>query len=485
MKLMKSLLLGTAAGFAAVAGDQAADLPVRKAAPVEYVRICSLGGGVFVGYVVPGTDVCLRVGGFARWQYTAGSSYNTLFNVGSGVYGPRTFVGGATQSGAYGVRGYGQRFAGQYAVGAVQLDARTQTEYGLLRSFADIRADAGFGGGGAFIDKAWVQLGGFQAGKYQSYFDFYADAFNNIGTLGSDHSVVGAACTAIFGNFSAAISFEDLNTNWGSPGYFGLGSVLDPAGVPVGGFGYGSAFANTTAGGYRVPDVVARLLYADSWGQVQLTGALHQLRASSTVWDVNDLGGGNTVVTTTGEINDDTKYGWAVQGGLKLNVPSFGPGDALYLQAAYTQGALTYVGAGGTYGFGKVTQIAYGADGLPNNSGSIELTTGWNALAAFQHTFTPTLSAALWGSYTAIDYGSDVFNGTGTINGAGLTGRDFNYWQVGAQANWSPVKNFTVSGTVNYVALEASRLAIDSELEVPFKKTSNGVAFAVRVQRDF
>ena len=41
MKMVKSLLLGSAAGVAAVAGAQAADLPV-KAAPVHYVKICTL-----------------------------------------------------------------------------------------------------------------------------------------------------------------------------------------------------------------------------------------------------------------------------------------------------------------------------------------------------------------------------------------------------------------------------------------------------------
>ena len=41
MKMVKSLLLGSAAGLAAVTGAQAADMPV-KARPVEYVRICSL-----------------------------------------------------------------------------------------------------------------------------------------------------------------------------------------------------------------------------------------------------------------------------------------------------------------------------------------------------------------------------------------------------------------------------------------------------------
>ena len=44
MKLVKSLLLGSAAGFAAVAGAQAADLPMTKAAPVDYVRVCSVHG---------------------------------------------------------------------------------------------------------------------------------------------------------------------------------------------------------------------------------------------------------------------------------------------------------------------------------------------------------------------------------------------------------------------------------------------------------
>jgi len=46
MKMVKSLLLGSAAGLAAVSGTQAADLPV-KAKPVEYVKICSLYGDSF------------------------------------------------------------------------------------------------------------------------------------------------------------------------------------------------------------------------------------------------------------------------------------------------------------------------------------------------------------------------------------------------------------------------------------------------------
>ncbi|MBN8937876.1 MAG: porin, partial [Rhizobiales bacterium] len=49
----QSLLLGTAAGFIAIAGAQAADLP-GKAAPAEYVRICDTYGAGF--FFIPGTD---------------------------------------------------------------------------------------------------------------------------------------------------------------------------------------------------------------------------------------------------------------------------------------------------------------------------------------------------------------------------------------------------------------------------------------------
>src|SRR5204863_1320812 len=59
MKMVKSLLLVTAAGLVAVSGAQAADLPV-KAKPVEYVKVCSLYGAAY--YYVPGTNTCFKMG---------------------------------------------------------------------------------------------------------------------------------------------------------------------------------------------------------------------------------------------------------------------------------------------------------------------------------------------------------------------------------------------------------------------------------------
>jgi hypothetical protein len=86
MKMVKSLLLGSAAGLVAVAGAQAADLPV-KAKPVQYVKICSLYGVGF--YYIPGTDMCIKIGGWVRaeaaWNVNGSST-----NVQNGFVGNNT-----------------------------------------------------------------------------------------------------------------------------------------------------------------------------------------------------------------------------------------------------------------------------------------------------------------------------------------------------------------------------------------------------------
>ena len=70
MKMVKSLLLGSAAALVAVTAGQAADLPV-KAKPVEYVKVCSLYGAGF--YYMPGTDMCIKIGGWVRAEATWGN----------------------------------------------------------------------------------------------------------------------------------------------------------------------------------------------------------------------------------------------------------------------------------------------------------------------------------------------------------------------------------------------------------------------------
>ena len=84
MKMIKSLVLGSAAGLLAMGGAQAADLPV-KAKAVEYVRICSLYGAGF--YYIPGTDTCIKIGGYIRAEvnYHGGNSDGPFWSGDPGV----------------------------------------------------------------------------------------------------------------------------------------------------------------------------------------------------------------------------------------------------------------------------------------------------------------------------------------------------------------------------------------------------------------
>jgi Porin subfamily len=124
MRMFKSLVLGSAAGLLAMGGAQAADLPV-KAKAVEYVRICSLYGAGF--YYIPGTDTCIKIGGYLRADLTV-----------NGGNGGQPYLGGG---GAIGER-YRNEY-NDYSRLALTVDTRTATEYGVVRTFG--QADFTFG----------------------------------------------------------------------------------------------------------------------------------------------------------------------------------------------------------------------------------------------------------------------------------------------------------------------------------------------------
>ena len=69
---IKSLLLGSAAALVAVSGARAADAVevVAEPEPMEYVRVCDTYGAGF--YYIPGTETCLRVGGYIRYDIGVG-----------------------------------------------------------------------------------------------------------------------------------------------------------------------------------------------------------------------------------------------------------------------------------------------------------------------------------------------------------------------------------------------------------------------------
>ena len=211
MTMGKSLLLGTAAGFVTIAGAQAADLPV-KAKPVEYVKICSLYGVGF--YYIPGTDMCIKIGGWVRAEYGWGNNGNFTWGWANGNVNNRT-----TNNSDFRARGY------------ITADARNQTEYGTVRGYIAVGLSENDHGGdvnaaNAFsANRAFIQWAGFTFGRAQSFFDFYSNpATSYWGAVpGSDTGDGGwfvMGYTAQFGNgFSATIAAEAprktqiINTN--------------------------------------------------------------------------------------------------------------------------------------------------------------------------------------------------------------------------------------------------------------------------------
>jgi len=76
-KAARSLLFGSATALTVLGGAQATDLPT-KAKAVEYVKVCSIYGAVF--YYIPGTDTCLKLGGYLRIDVVANAN-----GIGTGV----------------------------------------------------------------------------------------------------------------------------------------------------------------------------------------------------------------------------------------------------------------------------------------------------------------------------------------------------------------------------------------------------------------
>src|SRR5207344_3582495 len=117
MKTARTLILGAAAALMTIGGAQAADLPV-KAKPIEYVKVCSLYGAGF--WYIPGTDTCMKIGGYLRVDTTFNGSIHGQ-PAWSGDLGPRNR--------------YMDYFASRSRM-ALQVDTRTATEYGVVRTFA-------------------------------------------------------------------------------------------------------------------------------------------------------------------------------------------------------------------------------------------------------------------------------------------------------------------------------------------------------------
>ena len=452
MNIAKSLLLGTAAGLVAVAGAQAADMPV-KAKPVQYVKICSLYGDGF--YYIPGTDTCLKMGGYVRVQLE--------YNMGAGGVALGSGAGEGAQ--ARQTRDHTNDF-NYRSRGAISWDVRQQTEYGTLRTYIrtgiQVTTPVDTEGGAVFWDRAFIQFAGFTVGKTQSFFDLFTYgggmSYHNVRTAG-DTGAAGLTVwgyTAQFGNgFSGTLSAE-------SPIGHNRASVLDVTaanffnanGAVVG----DNAFSSNAGNGFRMPDVIANLRVDQAWGFVGVSGAIHDASGAYFL-TANNVNNGHPA----------DKLGWAVAVGGLLNV---GGGSQAGINFAYAEGATGYVtniGSGMSI-YNASTSVGFGwvSDGVFAGGTEVELTRAWSINAAYQHIWNPKWRTSVFGGYVNIDYGSNAtalicaFRGNlgATIGAAQPVGfncsPDFSFFEVGTRTQWNPVPQLDIGLEILYSKLNTA-----------------------------
>lgn len=501
MKLVKGLILGSAAALAVIGDATAADLPV-KAKAIEYVKICSAYGAGF--WYIPGTDTCIKLGGYMR--------ADTTINGGS-THGQPAWSGDSGQQNRF-----RDIFISRSRM-ALTIDTRTASEYGVVRTFlqgnfqfntfgtsngaalgsspaAPVTATqlgglnasllSAPGGGYVAVEYAFIQFAGFTFGKSASAYASPWQGFPGnissflLGGQNTDTGLNNIQYTAQFGNgVSAGIGLDDP-TVWERTALYNLS-------VPgaIGANGTGSSFY----GGFVIPDVVGNVRVDQAWGLFQLSGALHDVNAS-----YNSIGAFNTPSTLSIlSGHPDSKLGGAVMAALQVkNLPT-GTGDDIKFDASYAKGATKYVIATaatspnfamfGSSSFGYQS-VGFGAttDGVyfPGVMAGIQLTTSWGVRGAFNHNWDTHWSTSLYGSYSAVRYdggADDNLTAAGLTSAKGaycaafaashpgqaLVGNsvgayscnpDFNVSQLGIATRWVPVKNLTFTAEVQWFHLD-------------------------------
>jgi hypothetical protein len=528
MKTAWIVILGTAAGLMTIGSAQAADLPV-KAKPIEYVKVCSLYGAGF--WYIPGTDTCIKLGGYLRVDTTFGGS----------IHGQPAWNGDLGQRNRY-----MDYFASRSRM-ALQVDTRTATEYGVVRTFA--QADFQFstqgsntvnpanftgsptlgtntsllnnvGEGYVAIEYVFIQFAGFTFGKSASAYATPWQGFpgNNssflLGGQNTDTGVNQIQYTAQFGNgVSASIGLDDPVV-WDRTAVYNLSLPLNAT------LNTGNAY-----GGVHAPEVVGNIRIDQAWGLFQISGAAHEVSGSYNTLNAISAPAGTVGIAGAAPNNlseisghPDTKWGGAVMAALQIkNIPT-GSGDDIKMDASWAKGATKYVistssaspsfamfgssGAAGTYqsiGFGATTDAVY----LPvaaGGDGSLHLTEAWGFRGAFNHNWDPYWSTSLYGSYSQVKYddtakvficGNYATPGK-AVSADFVCNPDYNVSQLGVVTRWTPVKNLTFSADVQWFHLDqkfqGTALLTPSAPKPTARyefKDQDTVHLQVRVQRNF
>ncbi|OJU49826.1 MAG: porin [Mesorhizobium sp. 61-13] len=327
---IKSVLFGSAAALIAVSSAHAADaVVVAEPEPAEYVKICDVYGAGY--FYIPGTETCLRVGGYVRYDIGVGDR--------EGVQNVTDHRGGGFND-TYWKQG---RFALMTWTGS-------ETELGTLKTYTETRFNFGNTPGDydpAVVDPAdadnwqarnsewslnfaWIQLGGLRIGKDESAFDTF---------IGYAGGVID----------DTLVPYGDFDTNLisyyfdGGNGFTGVVSLEEGSG-------------DETIDSY-VPHVVVGAKYEQGWGAVSAVGAYNsnwEEWAGKVRLDVN-AGDSLTLFIMGGYGTDDnaaTNFyklwdgNWAVWGGGSYTVNDK---TTLNAQLSYDEGET----------FGLAANVAY------------------------------------------------------------------------------------------------------------------------------
>lgn len=437
MKMLKGLLLGSTAGLVAVAGAQAADLPV-KAKPVEYVKICTLYGDGY--YYIPGSDTCLRFSGYVRADY----NWN----------GRRPFVLGAVGAADRTV----QRFTMRHRM-RLQADARTQTAYGTLRTYISFNIDNDTGADENNASRAFIQWGGFTFGRTASFVDQEGDLGD--GGMRSLHSGLLDASTSSNGINQIAYTWQlgnGITLNVGaddarSRSIANLTSTVTTVGVDPA----------SSAHGQSVPDPWVSLRVNQEWGTASLGVIAHKNAARYYTGTVPTCG--QTGTTLCGYPDD--KWGFAVLAGTEIKLDFLSPGSRIGMFGAYGvgtsritrngQSSVNQWGSGNTVAFGVVTDAAY------INGSNLELTTTWAAGGGFEYFWTRNFSSTVYGGYSRTEYNDTVINGRWFCNAGGFNvaagiacDPSYSLWQIGTHHDWFPVPGLRFAVDVLYTNIDTA-----------------------------
>jgi hypothetical protein len=437
---------------AAVAVAQAADLPV-KAAPVQYVKICTLYGDGF--YYIPGSDTCIKFQGYIRSDY------------GWNVTGARTphYSGGAGAQDRT-VSRYSTRHRGSFGI-----DTRTQTGYGTLRTYQQIHvSNENEGTIDVQISRAFIQWGGFTFGHTNSFTS--TDGSLGDGGMRSLHQIQNQHDRGANGTNQIAYTWalgNGVTFNVGaderlSKPILNLGATATTVGTnPT-----SSTHGNTT------PDPWVAVRVSQAWGRAMIAGIGHLNQAS--YWTQNPAAPCAQTGTTPCQYPDD-KWGFAVVAGTEINLSqTLSPGSRLGLYGLWGVGASAFGGGNNLSSpglFGSGNQVAFGfiTDSVYTNGGQLELTTSWTLGGGFEYFWTRNFSSTIYGNYTEVSYNSTVINNRYFcgVGGAGSTVASnvvlsaattcdpgFHYWSIGTHNDWFPIAGLRLAVDVLYMQVDTA-----------------------------